>query len=596
MTQVQQTVKLSRIQPGSNPRTYFDPSELDELVESIKANGVIQPILVRPIEDGRFEIIAGERRWRASNTAFGDDGEIPIMCVNVSQEQADVMALTENTIRANMSPTEEAEAANRVLFRCKGEKEEAAATLGWTVSTLERRLALMRLTPEARQALTERKIKVGHAELLAAVPQDRQNATLKKIIEHDIGVAQMKSQLGKLAHKLLDAVFDKTECGSCQFNSASQSALFGEHIGDGYCTNPGCFDAKTDGHIESIAVSMREEVPRVEVLRTSDGVVTIKLVAEGRLGVGEAQASQCKSCANFGCTVSALAGSVGEVEKSICFDSVCHTKKVQDNLKVENESRKAATKASAAVKAKGGDDKQAQAAAKKAADSTKKAAAPKASGTVSTKVKEYRLNVWRQVAAKVMFADPVKSACVLISLAISSKASKLDSSKISDALAKLTSGERSRHGLSLGYTAEVIGGADAKVRETLVTALAPSAMKACDETDATSVMTFLGVDLSTHWKLNEEFLKLLTKSEIEALTEETGIANAMGATALNKAKAGKRDEFIKAVLAVESFDYQGVVPKCMSYAKEQGTQEEAVVAVAGADSDESDTESDEEID
>lgn len=562
MDQSQQIVKLSDIVPGSNPRKYFDNDELNELALSIKANGVIQPIMLRPIDGNKFTIVAGERRWRASKLAFGDDGEIPAIIRHCDESAAEVYALAENTVRADMSASEEGQAAHRILLRVKGDKEEAAAQLGWTISKLERRVALMRLTANVRVALNERKIQLGHAELIAAIPHEKQDGALAKILEHGYSVAQVKGQLGKLANVLAEAAFDRGECGACQYNSEGQTALFAESIGSGYCTNPTCYQEKTEAHVDAIALQLRDEVPRVEVLKTTSAIATTIVVADGRLGVGEDQAKACGACTNFGCTVSMLPGDVGAIERNICFDESCHTKKVQANLSAKSAVEQAGKAASAAVKAKGGTEAAATVAATEAVKEKEKAVKKAVTHAFSQRLKDYRLSTWRQVAAKVMFASPEMSACVLVALAVTSKSNRVDSTKVGDAL-KRAGGSSMGH--NLGLTAANVLSLDEKGRNMVLATIAPSAMKTCDETDVKAVLKFLNVDLGSYWKLNGEFLDLLTKSEIKVICEEIGLDVAMGEKQFSKAMNAKRTEINKLVLSVESFDYKGVVPKCLSY-------------------------------
>lgn len=563
MYEGQQVAKLADIQPGNNPREFFDPDELTSLSESIKAVGVIEPIVVRPLPEGRYSIIAGERRWRGSKVAFGEDGVIPIIVRDCSDQEAEDIALTENVERSDMSATEEAQAAHRILLREKGDKVEAAARLGWTVAKFERRVALMRLTPEVRKALTERKIQLGHAELLAAVPADKQNPTLEKIIQHGVPVAAVKAQLGKLTEALADAVFDKSGCTTCEYNSECQSALFSEAIGKGYCTNRSCFEEKTEGFVASIANSLKEEVPRVEIIRATGALEGIKLVVEGRLGVGEAQASACKSCANFGCTVSALPGSVGEVEKSICFDAVCNTQKVQTNMADRAATTTAATVASAKVKAGGGTDQAAKEAAQKVVKAKATEAKAKVTSIASQRVKDYRLDVWRKVAGKVLYTKPEHSASVLVALAITSKIRNVDSTKILDASKR--AGTQSKTTTGVAEIAKELLQLSTNDRSGVVNALAPSAMRQMDERDVKDILAFLEVDLALHWRLNAEFLGLLTKSEIEFVATEAGVHLSMGEKEFGKALTLKRDELIKAMLGVSGFDYEGVIPACMRF-------------------------------
>lgn len=566
--QQQQFVKVGQLVQGrGNPRRFFDQAQMDELAASIRSNGLMQPLLVRRIEDGQFQIIAGERRWRACKDVYGDDGEIPVVIRDCGDEEADVLALVENTVRADMSPTEEAEAAHRILTRLKGDRDEAAGMLGWTVAKLNRRVALMRLTEKVRNALTERAIQLGHAELIAALPPDKQDAVLDKVIAHNVPVAQVKAQLGKMASALADAVFDKTECDSCPYSSSSQHALFTEALADGFCTRPSCYQDKTEKHLESVAATLKDEVPRVEIVRPGDVVTAIKLVAEGNVGVGVEQAKACRSCANFGSTVSAVPGSVGQVEQSICFDAECNTTKVAANLKAQTQASAAANKARSEVRAKGGTKEAAEKAASTAAATVKKAASAPTTKGPSSRVIEYRLNAWRKIAARVMFADPQKSKAVLVSLAVNSMSSRIESSKVAEVMTKFTGTTLpalTRHSIDGGATTALEAGE--AVLDTLVTALAPSAMKGLTEHEIKPVLKFLAVDMAAHWKLDTEFLDLLTKSEIDALVAELGIDKALGDKALAKARTGKKDEFIKAVLGAESFDYANAVPRVMQYA------------------------------
>jgi len=111
-------IPLAHIIAGNNPRKYFDMQEFDELCSSVRANGIIQPILIRPYDDGRYVIVAGERRYRAAVQVFGlESGVIPAVVKEMTDEDADCLALVENSVRADMSVTEEAVAAQKVLDR-----------------------------------------------------------------------------------------------------------------------------------------------------------------------------------------------------------------------------------------------------------------------------------------------------------------------------------------------------------------------------------------------------------------------------------------------------------------------------------------------
>src|SRR2546427_10348958 len=120
---MQETASLSRIRPGKNPREFFDDGEMNELAESIRSYGVLQPILVRPAGDaGQYVIIAGERRYRAAKAVFGDDYEIPIVVKDFNDGDAEGAAILENVHRAQKSSAEGAKAAERPLYRKRNDR------------------------------------------------------------------------------------------------------------------------------------------------------------------------------------------------------------------------------------------------------------------------------------------------------------------------------------------------------------------------------------------------------------------------------------------------------------------------------------------
>lgn len=239
---------LARIKPGANPRRYFDPKKHAELVASLQRRGMLQPMLVRPdpVNADCVQIVAGERRHRAALEAFGADGTAPVVVREMTDGEALEAAIDENDARDDASETEQADAAVRHLAACGGDRTEAALRLGWSPSKLDRRLALANLDDAVKAALDERRIKVGHAELLAAVPADKQAKALETIVTAGLDVAKTRDLLLRVTQSLAAAPFDKTECLTCPFNSASQCALFETHVGDGHCTNPGCYQLKTE--------------------------------------------------------------------------------------------------------------------------------------------------------------------------------------------------------------------------------------------------------------------------------------------------------------------------------------------------------------
>jgi len=247
-------IPLARIKPAANPRRFFSKAKHEELVASLRLRGLLQPILLRPLEDD-FAIVAGERRYRAAIEAFGPEATVPAVVREMTDQEALEAAIDENDVREDASETEQADAALRVLAACQNDRAEAAKRLGWSPAKLDRRLALAGLSDTVKAALDERRIKVGHAELLAAVPTDKQDKALDTILTSGIDVAKTRELLMRVTQNLATATFDKTECAGCGYNSARQRALFETHVDDGHCTNGACFALKIEAHEKAQAAA-----------------------------------------------------------------------------------------------------------------------------------------------------------------------------------------------------------------------------------------------------------------------------------------------------------------------------------------------------
>jgi len=256
MTEKALTLPLSLIQPGGNPRRFFNPAKHEELVASIRLRGLLQPLLVRPAPDGdNYLLVAGGRRYRAALEVYGAEGLVPVISREMTDQEALEAAIDENDVREDASETEQADAALRILAACQDDRAEAARRLGWSTFKLDRRLALAGLSDAVKAALDERRIKVGHAELLAAVPADKQDKALETILTSGIDVAKTRELLQRVTQNLAAATFDKTECAGCGYNSARQRALFETHVEDGHCTNGACFALKVEAAEKARAVA-----------------------------------------------------------------------------------------------------------------------------------------------------------------------------------------------------------------------------------------------------------------------------------------------------------------------------------------------------
>jgi len=187
-----QYLPLDLIQRGKyQPRRDMDPSALEELAQSIKAQGVMQPIVVRPIDGGRFEIIAGERRWRASQLAGLD--KLPAMVREVPDEAAIAMALIENIQREDLNPIEEAVALQRLQQEFQLTQQQVAEAVGKSRVTITNLLRLIALPEEIKILLSHGDLEMGHARALLGLPAERQIEGARHVVARGLTVRQTEA-------------------------------------------------------------------------------------------------------------------------------------------------------------------------------------------------------------------------------------------------------------------------------------------------------------------------------------------------------------------------------------------------------------------
>ena len=180
------------IQRGQyQPRRDFDPELLQELADSIKAQGVMQPIVVRPVSDKRYEIIAGERRWRATQLAGLD--LIPVLVRDVPDEQAIAMALIENIQREDLNPIEEAVALQRLQQEFELTQQEIAEAVGKSRSTVANLLRLMTLEADVRTLLEHGDLEMGHARALLGLQGAEQVKAARSVVAGGMSVRQAEA-------------------------------------------------------------------------------------------------------------------------------------------------------------------------------------------------------------------------------------------------------------------------------------------------------------------------------------------------------------------------------------------------------------------
>ena len=189
------------IRPGRyQPRSVFDEEKLAELADSIRAQGVVQPIVVRPVGEGEYELIAGERRWRAAQLAGID--EIPAVVRDVPDEVSVAMALIENIQREDLNPLEEATALRRLIDDFQMTQQEAADAVGRSRPAVSNLLRLLELMQEVKDLIDTRRIEMGHARALLSLDDTLQVQAAREVVRKQLSVRETENLVRRLQQSM----------------------------------------------------------------------------------------------------------------------------------------------------------------------------------------------------------------------------------------------------------------------------------------------------------------------------------------------------------------------------------------------------------
>lgn len=551
---------------GFNPRVYFDKDDLQDLTESVKQQGVVQPIVVRPGAGGQFIIIAGERRWRAAIAA--ELTEIPAVIRDVDEKQALIIAAVENEKRRNIGCGEEALLARRVVDAFQGDIEAARRELGWSKIKLDSRLLLLNASKAVLDALNRREISVGHAELLSLLPEQTQGGTLEKLVAEGWSVSELKCRIDRFALDLGTARFSTATCQGCVFNSSLQASLFEQNIGEGRCSNRECFAEKTRDYLNVLRNELEERYNGVwlDTEKAPENTVIVLKAQVGNLQFNEG----CKQCGSFGAILSSMPGTEGEITEDVCTNTACYQEKAaayRASITVaapETASNPKNDTGNAASKKSGGNGTN-----KKPG---KKTGTTAAASDLPKRVKEHAESVHRQTAAKEIVRDSkmVKVYAILAFLNELGLMRLLD--KENDPLAAAGITRPDAGGSRSGLIAAIYQKEDAVLNGLLKDLAARIALKTAptgfgtDEylkgTQAT--LRTLGTNLADHFVVDKPFLEAHTKTGIEGLLNKTGFpafynGQNKSEVAFVKLMAKKHAEIVEAVISSD-FDFKGFVP------------------------------------
>ncbi|MBO9717285.1 MAG: ParB/RepB/Spo0J family partition protein [Pseudoxanthomonas sp.] len=195
---VLRTLPVTQLQPGKyQPRRDMDPAKLEELSDSIRAQGVIQPIVVRELAPGQYEIVAGERRWRASQLA--GLSEVPVVLRELDDRTVIAMALIENIQREDLNPLEEAQALQRLIDEFSLTHAEAAAAVGRSRAAVSNLLRLLDLPPAIRALLEARRLEMGHARALLTLSPELASKLAYEAAENGWSVREVEHRAQQFA-------------------------------------------------------------------------------------------------------------------------------------------------------------------------------------------------------------------------------------------------------------------------------------------------------------------------------------------------------------------------------------------------------------
>jgi ParB family chromosome partitioning protein len=195
-----QVLAVDRLRPGKyQPRTRMDAASLAELADSIREQGVMQPILVRPVDGGKFEIVAGERRWRAAQQA--GLREVPTLVRTIADRAALALSLIENIQREDLNPLEEAQGFQRLIDEFGLTHDDVAKAVGRSRSTVTNLLRLTTLAKPVQDYLYQGALEMGHARALLGLPVTQQGGAAARVVENGLSVRETE----RLVHQLQNA-------------------------------------------------------------------------------------------------------------------------------------------------------------------------------------------------------------------------------------------------------------------------------------------------------------------------------------------------------------------------------------------------------
>lgn len=573
---------LIRRNPKNDPRKGRNKARYAQMKESIRAEGVIQPILLRPITgaDVPYEVVYGNTRYDISADLGNSD--ILANIREMTDEEARKAAIIENIQRSDLSPIEEAYSCVELLADHNNDHAEVCLIMGWPRAKLDARVLLSKCCDEVAEALVQGEIKLGHAELLAPMIHEDQQLICRRIIERGMTVSATRDRLNELSGVIANAPFDTADCASCQHNSAKFGDLFGASLGEGKCQNRSCWEDKTQNLIKVRLIEAERDygVVHTDLTLPENGYVLLE--EKGLNGVGTTQFSACFSCASYGAVVSTKPGSEGRIVGGHCFNKACHTQ-FNNAYKalVANATGKTAVNEST-DKVSGQDG---------AGNPKVGVQAVGAKTTSPAKPQEVKKAIKRE--AFTLFSQMGRQAIqgnMSYALAISIVSLYLDMrsdlpSELLARLQKVTGIPNSLFGQERTPVEVMLAQKPVEELQSYLSQLAACTVYRRDGSDqfqksipGSQSIAFIkaaGMDPVDHFQMTENYLKAMTKAGIIADCKASGFEakfdEVKGAKEFAKLAAGKADDLIKTVLAFTEFSWNGYLPETMKISAYDGS-------------------------
>ena len=516
-------IEIEKIIVKSNPRKDF--GDMDELTASVKEKGVIEPVIVKSLDNGKFELIAGERRLRAAKSA----GLKKIPCQVYSEgSESDIeeIKLIENIHRKDFNPVEEAEAFKTYLDSAKHSIDTLSKRISKSKMYIQRRLELLNLPDEIQKSLCDGKIQLGHALMLARIKnRSDQKKMLKEIVRNKMGVTESEKHLkyDDSFARLEDSVFDTASCKGCRHNGGEQALLFesGTEL-KGLCLNRKCFLSKTSKWKRQETAKLKKDGVKVLSPANIENVKVKERVSKYDDDYKKILSKLSKEPENY----------------AVVFEENHSGVPVRQVYCLNPKARRPAPA------------------------NDKKATTKDADERLKSRVYQFKRNFLIEKSKK-LIGDGMKESKAMVLYSLMTEACDWNDREKRDSVQALMvsseTGVESYGGMVPSFTK--ILALDQEGIEQLIIEVSSLWVKNLGaEIERASIV--FGVDLKKHFLIDEDFLKLHTKDQLISLSKEIGLGKHLDKNGIYRWDKSKRSEMIDLFLN-SGFDLKNKIPRIM---------------------------------